>query len=68
MARGMQPGSLVTVGLSVDFVSTARQGQWVEVAPTVIRAGGSLCFASALITADGEVCARANATFKVATR
>jgi acyl-coenzyme A thioesterase PaaI-like protein len=68
MTRGMPPGSLVTVGLSVDFVSTARQGQWVEIVPTVIRAGGSLCFASALITADGEVCARANATFKVAAR
>jgi hypothetical protein len=30
----------------------------------VIRATGSLCFASAIVTADDVVCARANATFR----
>lgn len=55
---------LVTVNLAVDFVSTAQLGQWIEICPTVIKAGKSLCFASAVILADDKVCARANATFK----
>ncbi|HMN82992.1 MAG TPA: PaaI family thioesterase [Burkholderiaceae bacterium] len=65
VVRGGGPGSLVTVNLSVDFVSTARQGQWVEVRPTVVKVGGSMSFASALVYADDTVCARANATFRM---
>jgi|SRR5690606_10217509 len=61
--RGDPRPSLVTVNLAVDFVSTARSGQWVEVRPSVIKAGAKLCFATALVLADGKVCARANATF-----
>jgi uncharacterized protein (TIGR00369 family) len=55
---------LVTVSLSVDFVSTARIGQWVEFRPTVIKTGKTLSFAQALVLADDKVCARANATFQ----
>lgn len=65
IVRGSGPGSLVTVNLSVDFVSTARQGQWVEIRPSVVKVGGSMGFASALVYADDTVCARANATFRV---
>ncbi|MFT3803899.1 MAG: PaaI family thioesterase [Burkholderiaceae bacterium] len=64
VVRGSGPGSLVTVSLSVDFVSAARQGQWLEVRPSVIKIGGSTGFASALIYADDVVCARANAVFR----
>jgi uncharacterized protein (TIGR00369 family) len=56
---------LVTVSLSVDFVGTAKVGQWVEICPEVIRIGSSLCFASALVLADDSVCARASGVFKV---
>ncbi|BAT61027.1 thioesterase superfamily protein [Variibacter gotjawalensis] len=55
---------LVTVSLNVDFIGAAKPGQWLEIAPTVIRAGSTLCFVQALITADGEICARASATFR----
>ncbi|MFM9936220.1 MAG: PaaI family thioesterase [Novosphingobium sp.] len=58
------PG-LVTVNLSIDYLGVARTGQWLQIEPEVIKLGASLCFAQALITADGEPCARANATFKV---
>jgi uncharacterized protein (TIGR00369 family) len=61
---GSQPSEPVTVNLSMDFVETARQGEWVEVRPTVIKTGKRLCFASALVMADDRVCARANATFQ----
>ncbi|MFT4103017.1 MAG: PaaI family thioesterase [Burkholderiaceae bacterium] len=68
VVRGSGAGSLVTVSLSVDFVSAARQGQWLEVRPSVIKVGGSTGFASALIYADDVVCARANAVFRALGR
>jgi uncharacterized protein (TIGR00369 family) len=55
---------LVTVGLSVDFLSTARLGQWLEIRPTVLRTGKNLSFCTATIHADETLCARANATFR----
>ncbi len=67
-ARGDGRPSLVTVNIAMDFVSTARTGQWVEVRPTVVKTGASLCFATALVLADGKVCARANATFAIPSR
>ena len=60
--------SLVTVNLAIDYLGTATIGQWLEVTPTVVKLGGSLCFAQAIVTADGRPCARANATFKVVSR
>ncbi len=59
---------LVTVGLTVDFLSTARIGQWLEIRPEVVKTGATLCFAQCLVTADGKPCARGNATFSVAKR
>jgi len=60
-----ESASLVTVNLAVDFLGSAAIGQWLEVAPAVARTGSTLCFAEALVTADGEPCARAHATFRV---
>ncbi len=59
-----RPG-LVTVNLAIDYLGVATLGQWLQIDPVVIKLGASLCFAQALITADGAPCARANATFKV---
>jgi uncharacterized protein (TIGR00369 family) len=55
----------VTVGLSVDYVAAARLGQWLQIEPRVVKAGRSLGFVDALVTADGDVVARANATFRL---
>jgi uncharacterized protein (TIGR00369 family) len=57
--------SLVTVGMSIDFISSARTGQWLAVETDVIKTGGTLCFAQCFVTADGVAIARANATFRV---
>ncbi|MES2343359.1 MAG: PaaI family thioesterase [Pseudomonadota bacterium] len=57
--------SLVTVNLTVDFLSVARTGQWLEFDTIFVKPGSSLCFAQAFVTADGDPCARANAVFKV---
>jgi uncharacterized protein (TIGR00369 family) len=56
---------LLTVNLALDFLSVAKVGQWLQVEPTTVKRGRSLCFASALVTADGKPCARASATFQV---
>jgi acyl-coenzyme A thioesterase PaaI-like protein len=58
---------LVTVSLSMDFLGFAKVGQWLEIRPEVIKAGKSLCFATALVLADDSICARASAVFKVAS-
>jgi uncharacterized protein (TIGR00369 family) len=57
-------GGLVTVSLTVDYVGAGRAGQWLLVAPRVIRAGRTLGFVDALITADDAIVARASATFR----
>lgn len=61
-------GGLVTVNLALDFLAPARIGQWLQVEPVVVKRGRGLCFASALVTADGKPCARGSATFQVVSR
>jgi len=55
----------LTVSLNVDYVASAMLGQWLKIEPRVIKAGGTLGFADALITADGDTIARASATFRM---
>jgi uncharacterized protein (TIGR00369 family) len=65
VALGGNPGSIVTTVLAVDYIGMAKLGQWFEVAPRVVKAGKGSGVVDALITADGEVIARANASFRV---
>jgi uncharacterized protein (TIGR00369 family) len=64
---GYQSGAtqLVTIGLSVDYIGSARVGQWLTVEPEVIRTGGTICFAQCFVKADDIVIARASASFRV---
>ena len=57
--------SLVTVNLTLDFLGTARIGQWLEFKTEFVKPGRSISFAQCFVTADGKPCARANATFSV---
>ncbi len=57
--------SLVTVSMSIDFISSAQIGQWLTVETDVIKTGSTLCFAQCFVKADGVAIARANATFRV---
>lgn len=57
--------SLVTVNLTLDFLGSALQGQWLEFDTMFVKPGGTLCFTQAFVTADGQPCARANAVFRV---
>jgi acyl-coenzyme A thioesterase PaaI-like protein len=51
--------------MSIDFIGSAQTGQWLTVETDVIKAGKTLCFAQCAVKADGEIIARANATFRV---
>jgi len=57
--------SLVTVNLTLDFLGSAQIGQWLEFTTEFVKSGGTLSFAQAFVTADGQPCARANAVFRV---
>jgi uncharacterized protein (TIGR00369 family) len=57
--------SLVTVNMSIDFISSAQVGQWLTVETDVIKTGSTICFAQSFIKADDVVIARANGTFRV---
>jgi acyl-coenzyme A thioesterase PaaI-like protein len=57
--------SLVTVSMSIDFISSAQIGQWLTVETEVIKTGSTLCFAQCFVRADDVVIARANGTFRV---
>src|SRR6202789_4227160 len=54
--------SLVTVSMSIDFISSAQIGQWLTVETDVIKTGS---FAQCFVSADGVTVARANGTFRV---
>lgn len=56
---------LLTASLAIDFIRSARIGQWIVFETEVIKVGSSLCFAQCFATADGVRCARANGTFSV---
>ncbi len=57
--------SLVTVSMSIDFISSAQIGQWLTVETDVIKTGSTICFAQCFVKADDVAIARANATFRV---
>jgi uncharacterized protein (TIGR00369 family) len=56
---------LVTISLGIDFLGVAHIGQWIEIDTSFTRGGATISFAQAFVTADGKICARANATFRV---
>jgi uncharacterized protein (TIGR00369 family) len=60
--------SLVTLSLTVDFIGTARRGQWLEIRPQVLRAGLGHAFCAASVHADDILCARTSAVFRAARR
>lgn len=65
-AEGRAPsGGLVTVSMAIDYVGAAKLGQWVAIDTQYVKTGGTLCFAQAFVSADGEVIARADARFRV---
>jgi len=64
-ADGRRIEGLVTISLNVDYLGSAKLGQWMSWEPELLKAGRSIAFTTSLIRADGKTIARANATFKI---
>lgn len=58
------PAGAVTVSLQLDFLDSARPGEWLVFAPQVLRHGRSLAFTECHVHAEGRLVARASATFR----
>jgi acyl-coenzyme A thioesterase PaaI-like protein len=61
------PSGAVTVSLSIDFIASGQSGQWLQIAPRVLRESGMTGFVDALVTADDRLIARASAVFRALT-
>ena len=59
------PRPMVTVNLSVDFMSAARLGDWVEADVEIQRSGRQLAFASCRLAVEGRHVLRASGVFAV---
>lgn len=64
-ADGRTVNGLVTINLSVDYVGSPKLGQWMSWEPELVKATRSIAFVEAHVKADGNIIARANATFKI---
>ena len=65
MALGSGAKGIFTTSLAIDYVGPGKLGQRLEITPRVVKAGRASGVVDALITADGDVIARANASFRV---
>lgn len=59
------PAGAVTVSLQLDFLDSARPGEWLVFSPQVLRHGRSLAFTECHVQAEGRLVARASATFRL---
>ena len=64
-SAGIPRAPIATVSLSTDFVGSAEQGDWVEVAVDVQRAGRTLAFANAYLMVGKARIGRASGVFRV---
>jgi acyl-coenzyme A thioesterase PaaI-like protein len=58
--------NLWTTSLALDYLGTAKVGQWLAFDTTFARTGKTICYAECDVTADGETVARGRASFRVA--
>ena len=59
------PLRMTTTSLGLDFVGTAKVGDWLDAHVSIIKVGSRLAFANAMITADGSPVASTRALFLV---
>ncbi|HOA93088.1 MAG TPA: PaaI family thioesterase [Quisquiliibacterium sp.] len=65
-AAAVRHAGSVTVNLNVDFVGSARIGDWLEFRPRVLKRARTLAFVDCVVvTGDDQLVARANATFRL---
>lgn len=64
-ASGLEVAGAVTVSLSLDFVGSAEQGEWLEIRPAVLKVGRTLAFTECRVVCGDRLVARGNATFRM---
>ena len=65
-AKQHQPAlGLVTISLNLEFLSAARDGQWLEFITSFTKIGRKIDFAQGRVEADGKTCALVSASFAV---
>ncbi|MGE4430951.1 MAG: PaaI family thioesterase [Sphingobium sp.] len=69
LARGIRtiwdlPAPLPTITLSLDYLAPATLGEWIDARVSVIRVGGSTCFAQALLHGPSVPVLRGSGVFK----
>jgi acyl-coenzyme A thioesterase PaaI-like protein len=67
--KATSPRGAVTVSLTLDFLDSARIGDWLSIRPVVLKHGRTLAFTEAHVWAstgsDERLVARASATFRM---
>lgn len=63
VARDVVP-PLPTISMSLDYLAPAELGNWVDARVTVTRTGTGICFAQAMLHADGTPALRGSAVYK----
>jgi uncharacterized protein (TIGR00369 family) len=61
-----EPIPLVTISMSIDFLSIAKTGSWIEFVATPTKIGKTTCFASLEASSAGKLVARATGVFQIA--
>lgn len=59
------PRRALTASLSIDYVGSAKVGDWIEARVDKYKVGRTLAFANAYVTVDGAQIARVSAVFAV---
>lgn len=62
---GQEQASAVTVTLALDYLDSARIGDWLEVRPSVLKLGRTLAFAECRVVCGERLVARGNASFRM---
>lgn len=62
---GSPPRAAVTVSLAMDYLDAAHVDEWLEIHPTVLKAGRTLAFVECLVRCGERTVARGNATFRL---
>jgi acyl-coenzyme A thioesterase 13 len=61
----VSPLRMTTTGLSIDFMSAVKIGDWVESHVSILKTGSRLAFANANICVNGQTVASARAVFSI---
>ena len=67
-AEGVEATGLWTTSLTIDYLDSAKIGQWLAFDTSFARVGKTLCHTEIDVTADGATVARGRASFRVTMR